>query len=531
MIFKGFGKITGISIDPETSRGIIQGIHTKFSLDLTIGAQVSVSQILLFSEPREFTVADLKEKLTFQVTEVVNDNMLKVATITTADISKIKVPSGGVDFTVTPKIQQKEVFEKVTDCLAQGELVAVFPEGTSNERPYLLPLKPGVAVMAMEAAMKGIDDVIIVPFGIQYFDREKLQSTASLEFGAPLEITPEMVQQYRSGMTKKVVDDLMDRIRDSIRDVMVTARDDQVLDSINLCTSLFPPEKLRPSPEVSRFLYHMFQRIYSNYENEPKMVELTKELKSYQATLKEYGLADDEVWELKQTTEDVIVSLIKKLVALVFHIIVGVLPAVLWGILRVIASVAAEKRRNERLRNNSLKVTASDVVASFKVIVLIVVVPVANAIYGLALAASQGKLKDTRFVITSLVLCISLLPMLYYYSIRSFARISPLMHQSRSLFLVILGKINVWRETERRLVLSRLRMQLTVRALVDDYVGLQISEMNDEDKKPCSYLKAELDRCIPLVNIRKDSKRLQRLSVYYSPLTASAMIQTREEVL
>lgn len=77
--------------------------------------------------------------------------------------------------------------------LAQGECVAVFPEGTSHTSPHMLPFKDGTSWAALEYLkyLSGIVDgkkkegskkAIIVPVGINYVDKAKYRSRIVVEW-------------------------------------------------------------------------------------------------------------------------------------------------------------------------------------------------------------------------------------------------------------------------------------------------------------------------------------------------------------
>lgn len=56
----------------------------------------------------------------------------------------------GTSFKVAPHIDQSKMFNAVFDELSLGGCVGIFPEGGSHDRSDLLPLKTGVAMMALE---------------------------------------------------------------------------------------------------------------------------------------------------------------------------------------------------------------------------------------------------------------------------------------------------------------------------------------------------------------------------------------------
>jgi 1-acyl-sn-glycerol-3-phosphate acyltransferase len=55
------------------------------------------------------------------------------------------------EFKVIPHVDQSHLYKEVTASLAQGTCICLFPEGGSHDRADLLPLKAGVAVMALSA--------------------------------------------------------------------------------------------------------------------------------------------------------------------------------------------------------------------------------------------------------------------------------------------------------------------------------------------------------------------------------------------
>ena len=83
----------------------------------------------------------------------------------------------------------------VFDHLLDDGCIGIFPEGGSHDRPDLLPLKAGVAVMALGAMDKNPGcNIKIVPCGMNYFNAHKFRSRAVVEFGDPIEIPKELVK-------------------------------------------------------------------------------------------------------------------------------------------------------------------------------------------------------------------------------------------------------------------------------------------------------------------------------------------------
>jgi glycerol-3-phosphate O-acyltransferase / dihydroxyacetone phosphate acyltransferase len=107
------------------------------------------------------------------------------------------------EFKIIPKVDQAALYHEVTKSLVEGTCICLFPEGGSHDRPDLLPLKAGVAIMALAAMAsmrdrkdKGGERVSIVPCGMNYFHGHRFRSHVLVEFGKPVEVTDEMMELY-----------------------------------------------------------------------------------------------------------------------------------------------------------------------------------------------------------------------------------------------------------------------------------------------------------------------------------------------
>ena len=57
-------------------------------------------------------------------------------------------------FKVMPKVDQHDMYDAIYDALDDNGVIGIFPEGGSHDRSSLLPLKAGIAVMALGACAK-----------------------------------------------------------------------------------------------------------------------------------------------------------------------------------------------------------------------------------------------------------------------------------------------------------------------------------------------------------------------------------------
>lgn len=71
--------------------------------------------------------------------------------------------------------------------------------------------------------------VKIVPCGMNYFHAHKFRSRAVIEFGNPIEVSPELVEMYRAGHRREAVGSLLNTIYQALVSVTVTSTDYETL--------------------------------------------------------------------------------------------------------------------------------------------------------------------------------------------------------------------------------------------------------------------------------------------------------------
>lgn len=78
-------------------------------------------------------------------------------------------------------------FRAVAEALAEGGAVVIFPEGTSHDEPQLVPLRTGLARMALEAGNEqDVRGVTIIPLGLVFEHKEAPRTRVLLQVAAPI---------------------------------------------------------------------------------------------------------------------------------------------------------------------------------------------------------------------------------------------------------------------------------------------------------------------------------------------------------
>ena len=86
---------------------------------------------------------------------------------------KVHFENLSIDFKVVPNIDQSQVFDKSWEVLAEGKCIGIFPEGASNDKADLLPLKPGACIMSLGANIKHNVKTKIITCGMNYYEVRK----------------------------------------------------------------------------------------------------------------------------------------------------------------------------------------------------------------------------------------------------------------------------------------------------------------------------------------------------------------------
>ncbi|KAH0478745.1 MAG: hypothetical protein KVP17_001276 [Porospora cf. gigantea B] len=506
--YKGIGKITWISEAlTETEReslGIpprsgkfhhlhrVVGEGTKFRIDCK--------------------VKDLLSSTTLQPCachQIISDTEL----ITYGENAVLDEPKEPEAFKISPKMDQTEVYSAVSEALREGETIGIFPEGGSHDRTEMLPLKPGVAVMALNAAINGVEDIMIVPIGLHYYQAHKVMSDATFHIGRPVTVPQHLVDLYATDR-ERATNELLSVIRQGLNETIVRAPDYETLQMIRLCTSLYPPEKNHFSREKTWELYHLFSTILYQCDS-PQMRSLLESLREYKTVLDYFGLQDNEVWQLRQSSHEAMFSLFEKCGLLLIHLVWALPFMGMWGPARMASHYLSEQHRQAAVKKSSVKIRGTDVIASYKIITLLMIFPFWNAflgfLVGLVLTPSWGG------VLCMVALFLTVLPFLYWRSISHYELVWPLTRNMLLQVQVLVGKFNIWRETERLIVTRRMEVQILLRDSVRTSVTAELQQ--------------KFDSLLPRAVLEADTRRLERERGEYVPLMPKIFPEVQEEIL
>ncbi|KAH0383829.1 glycerol-3-phosphate O-acyltransferase, partial [Aureobasidium melanogenum] len=293
----------------------------------------------------------------------------------------------GTNFEIAPHVDQGEVYSAVFQKLHDGGCIGIFPEGGSHDRTELLPLKAGVAIMALGALAEDPNcGVKIVPCGMNYFHAHKFRSRAVVEFGTPVEIPNELVEMYKNGQKREAVGQVLETVYQALVSVTVTSPDYDTLMLIQAVRRLYNPKgKKLPLPMVVE-LNRRLVKGYTTYKDDPRIINLKKAILAYNKELMMLNIRDHQVSYAKFSIFKVIVTLFYRLGKLLV-LAVAVLPGlVLFGPVFITGKVYSIKKSREALAASTVKIQGRDVMATWKLLVSMVVAPLLYNFYNIILA-------------------------------------------------------------------------------------------------------------------------------------------------
>eukprot|EP01087_Luapelamoeba_hula_P024105 TRINITY_DN9060_c0_g1_i1.p1 TRINITY_DN9060_c0_g1~~TRINITY_DN9060_c0_g1_i1.p1 ORF type:complete len:604 (-),score=20.41 TRINITY_DN9060_c0_g1_i1:79-1890(-) len=399
------------------------GMGTRFTEQVTPGDSI-------FVEGHE----------TGRVSCVVSDTELVLDTV----FAKPLPPYISLAYRIYKKTDQTGLYKAVWQALGKQKCIGIFPEGGSHDRSELLPLKAGVAIMALGARDKFEHDIRIVPCGLNYFSGHRFRSRVIVEFGEPVLVTTDQnLDGWRSKdsrVRREACNALLADITDSLHGVTINASDYETLETIYAIRRLYQPSNLKLEPAQYLALTRRFAQGYTKLKDNPHVIPVLENVRAYTSTLTALGLKDYQVEGIapsessgqKRSPIDARelyrLGMWRFFVALSMWVLA--FPGAILNLpVAAFAKRMAERKAEEALKASNVKITGRDVIASYKVLIGFVLLPIFYTFY----ASVAYWLSQSFFV----AFCVFLvLPFFSYATVRVGEEGALEILQIRSLFTI-----------------------------------------------------------------------------------------------
>jgi len=143
-------------------------------------------------------------------------------------------------------------------------------------------------------AARGKVQIKIVPCGLNYIHRHRFRSQVLIEFGDPIVIDDQWIQNYKKD-ERQTVRDLTDTLSQALASVTLNAPDWRTLRIIQTVRRLYKPATASLTPGEYIELNRRFVEAYLQDIHQPELQALSLEVEDYQARLDMLGLKDHQL--------------------------------------------------------------------------------------------------------------------------------------------------------------------------------------------------------------------------------------------
>jgi hypothetical protein len=191
--------------------------------------------------------------------------------------------------------------------LSRGAAVALFPEGTSHNRPHRLPLKTGAARIALEAeARRGPLGLRVLPVGLVYEDKSRFRSRVIVQVGPPLDPGPEAALYPRD--PGAAVRALTARIAEALAEVTLDHASWEEARLVGRASALLAESPAGHPPTFAE-VWPVRQRVWRTYrelrrEDRARADRFAREVSRYEQALGARGLATDDTTLAPSSTRE-----------------------------------------------------------------------------------------------------------------------------------------------------------------------------------------------------------------------------------
>ena len=342
-----------------------------------------------------------------------------------------------------------KVYEKVYEILQQGGAVGIFPEGGSHDRGEMMPLKAGVSIMALGNIEK-YPNLKLIPCGLTYFHPDRFRSRAMIEFGEPISIPQELADEYKKDR-RSACSKLLDTLKQALESVTINVPDYETLQVVQATRRLYKPQNGDLSSFEQLELTRRFIKGLATFHQDPRIQNGRERILEYNKLLKAYGIRDHEVRNIKFGGLHMFVLFVGRFLLLIMLWLIGIPGRILNFPAQLVINYYSGKKAREALANSSVKITGKDVIASWKLIISLVLLPSLYLFYSLIV---YSLVTEHRLLISLIALCV--LPYVSFFTVKFDETNRELLYSLKPLFLSIFNPQKVFELCQMRSELQHL---------------------------------------------------------------------------
>ena len=350
-IKNGSGKIIAIINNK------IKGKKTKFLKEIKI---------------KDFIKPEGEEQ--FKVKTIISDFELEI------EKENQKKFCGDKKFKILPKPKQDEnLFMNIFDSFERREILGIFPEGSSHDKPVMLPFKAGVANFIFLFKKNRNLNIKVVPCSVNYLAAHKFRSSIFVNFGKSIVYDIDENKIGDVEYKRKTISFILEDIKKKIEDIKISAPSYNEILNIYMLKNFFTNDFVLNEKE-DFFLFLKLCKFYNLHKENKKLKKLIKNIDFYRKTLKSNFI---KIKDIKPDTELKTKSLIKIILEFFLYLFLLLPSLILIHPIRLILNKFAENERKKDLQGmySYTKVLSTDVIASEKIFKSFIIFPFFIFIY------------------------------------------------------------------------------------------------------------------------------------------------------
>ncbi len=180
-------------------------------------------------------------------------------------------------------------FEECYERLKKNAVISIFPEGSHRGKKQLVPLKKGTARMILGAIENGVENLCVVPVGLDYENFYTYRRNMLVQYGRPIELS--LPADMTTFERAKVQTEITEKIRVGLSQVMIDIKNDDVYHEIILLKSI--SDKLCKSKrQIDQF--KAFKKLSIELdENKAHHQRLNHEVDEYKSLMHQLKIRED----------------------------------------------------------------------------------------------------------------------------------------------------------------------------------------------------------------------------------------------
>ncbi|KAF9906725.1 hypothetical protein EC991_000317 [Linnemannia zychae] len=304
-----------------------------------------------------------------------------------------RFPTQPCTFTFSHPIDHSIIYESVWKNFEDRRTVAVFPEGVSSDDYHLLDFKYGCTIMVLGYLAQNPSKTLrIIPCGLNFFNRHRFRSQFYADYGAPMTVPDHLVAMYREGgeSKKQACTELLQMIHSAVEGLTLNAPNYDELRLYKATRRLYSTGMKLAVPQKLE-LTRRFAKGYSHLSVTPSMGALKRDILAYDKHLSNSGVRD---WQLTADPH-IAVALLLTMPALFLLPVLFLLSlpgTLMFGPVGLLATWAANQKGQQAMLAFQSYLPVSrwpgrDVIATWKIIVSLALMPVCFILYSSILTA------------------------------------------------------------------------------------------------------------------------------------------------